>query len=211
MNQKRIPEWLIKCIWLVVIVLLASGYFLLNKPRGSTHLLETAIDDWIPLVPGFVFPYVSLYLLLVLSVWLFLKADTKVFSMAALAVCIDLVLSDIIYIFFQTRIERPVLSGSDVSSDILNWIYSIDEPLNAFPSLHTSSSVLCMLLWRKVGSRFWPVIMIWALFIVASTVLTKQHYFVDILGGIAVATLSYCAAIRLVRSVGKPSREGAES
>ena len=211
MNQKRAPDWLIKAIWLVVIVLLGSGYFLLNQPRESTHILEIAVDDWIPLVPGFVFPYVSLYLLLVLSVWRFLKVETKLFSLAALAVCIDLVLSYILYIFFQTRIERPVVSGSDVSSDILRWIYSIDEPFNAFPSLHTSSAVLCTLLWQKVGSRFWPIILLWAVFIVASTVLTKQHYFVDILGGMAVAILSYYIATKLVRSVSKPAGEGAES
>ena len=210
MNQGRIPDWLIKCIWLVVIVLLASGYFLLNKPRESPHFLETAMDGWIPLVPGFVFPYISLYLLLVLSVWRFLKVDMKVFSLAALAVCIDLVVSYIFYIAFQTRIERPIVLGSDIPSDILRWIYSIDEPYNAFPSLHTSSAALCTLLWRKVGSRFWPVIMLWAVFIVASTVLTKQHYFVDILGGIAVAALSYYAATKLVRSVSKSSEGVAE-
>ena len=210
MNQRRVPDWLIKAIWLVVILLLGSGYFLLNQPRESTYFLETAIDDWIPLVPGFVFPYVSLYLLLVLSVWRFFKAETRIFSLAALAVCIDLVLSDIFYIFFQTRIERPVVSGPDVSSDILRWIYSIDEPFNAFPSLHTSSAVLCTLLWRRVGSRFWPIILVWAVFIVASTVLTKQHYIVDIFGGIAVGIVSYYVATKLVRSVSKPSGEVAE-
>jgi len=211
MNRGRIPHWLIKFIWLVVIVLLASGYFLLNEPRESTHILETAIDDWIPLVTGFVFPYVSLYLLLVLTMWRFLKADMKVFSLAALAVCIDLVVSYIFYIAFQTRIERPLVSGSDISSDILRWIYSIDEPFNAFPSLHTSSAVLCTLLWRRAGSRFWPVILLWAAFIVASTVLTKQHYFVDILGGMAVAIVSYFVATRLVNSLSKPAGELHES
>src|SRR4030042_3166621 len=208
MNRRGIPHWLIKCVWLVVIVLLASGYFLLNEPRESTPILETAIDDWIPLVPGFVSPYISLYLLLLLTAWRFLKADTRIFSLAALAVCLDLVVSYIFYIAFQTRIERPIVSGSDISSDILRWIYSIDEPFNAFPSLHTSSAVLCTLLWRKDGSRFWLVILLWAVFIVASTVLTKQHYFVDILGGMAVAIASYYVATKLVRSVSKSSEEG---
>jgi membrane-associated phospholipid phosphatase len=211
MNQGRIPDWLVKIIWLVVIVLLASGYFLLNEPRESTHILEITMDDWIPLVPWFVFPYISLYLLLLLTAWRFLKAETRLFNLAALAVCIDLVVSYIFYIAFQTRIERPVLSGSDVSSDILRWIYSIDEPYNAFPSLHTSSAVLCTLLWRRAGSRFWLVILMWAAFIVASTVLTKQHYFVDILGGMAVAIASYFIATKLVSSLGKPAREVDES
>ncbi|MBM3157299.1 MAG: inositol phosphorylceramide synthase [Chloroflexi bacterium] len=207
MNQKKVRATIVKSVWLVVIVLLGSGYFLLNEPRESIHILRTAADSWIPLAPGFVFPYVSLYLLLVFTILRFLKAETRLFSMAALAVCIDIVLSYIFYVFFQTGIERPTVSGSDISSDILRWIYSIDEPYNAFPSLHTSSAVLCTMLWRRVGSRFWLVIMIWAGFIVASTVLTKQHYFVDILGGIAVAIVSYFAASKAVRTVSRTAGE----
>ena len=57
MNHHRVPDWLIKFIWLLVILLFASGYFLLNKPRGPVHVLETTVDDWIPLIPAFVFAY----------------------------------------------------------------------------------------------------------------------------------------------------------
>jgi membrane-associated phospholipid phosphatase len=199
MNQSRVPDWLIKFIWLLVVLLLFSGYFLLNKPRGSAHILETTVDDWIPLIPGFVFSYISLYVLLAVSVWRFWKADMRLFKLAALAVFTALALSYLIYLFFQTKIERPVIIGSDISSDVLRWFYSIDEPYNAFPSLHTSTSILCALLWRKAGSSIWPIISLWAVLVVASTALVKQHYIADVFGGMAVAILSYYVATELVR------------
>jgi membrane-associated phospholipid phosphatase len=197
MNRNRVPDWLVKCIWLVVLLLLFLAYFLLNNLREPVHSLELTVDDHIPLVPAFVFPYLSLYLLLVVSVWRFLKAETKVFSILALAIGLDLVISYLIFLFYQTQVERPVIVGSDISSSILRAVYSIDKPFNAFPSLHTSLSTLLVLLWGRLGSRIQPIIALWAVFIVASTLLTKQHYIADVLGGVAIALVSYYAAIKL--------------
>jgi membrane-associated phospholipid phosphatase len=196
MNQNRIPGWLVKSIWVIVLLLLFLAYFLLNSPREPIHSLETTVDDRIPLLPAFVFPYLSLYALLAISLWRFLKAETRIFSIAALAISLDLVLSYLVFFFYQTQVERPVILGSDVSSSILRTVYSMDKPFNAFPSLHTSLSTLLVLLWGRVGSRIQPIIALWAVFIVASTLLTKQHYIADVFGGVAVALMNYYVAIR---------------
>ncbi len=196
MNQNKIPDWLVKCIWLLVLLLLFLAYFPLNSPREHIHSLETTVDDWIPSLPVFVFPYLSLYALLAISLWRFLKAETRIFTTAALAISLDLVLSHLVFFFYQTQVERPVILGSDVSSSILRWVYSMDKPFNAFPSLHTSLSTLLVLLWGRVGSRIQPIIALWAVFIVASTLLTKQHYIADVFGEVAVALMSYYVAIR---------------
>jgi len=203
MNHHRVPDWLIKFIWLLVILLFASGYFLLNKPRGPVHVLETTVDDWIPLIPAFVFAYISLYALLVVSLWRFWKADIGVFKLAALAVFIDFALSYLCYLFLQTGIERPVITGTDISSDVLKAVYSVDEPFNAFPSLHTSLSALCALLWLKAGSNIWIIVLLWAVLIIASTVLVKQHYIVDVFGGVVVAMVSYYGATKLASLLGR--------
>jgi membrane-associated phospholipid phosphatase len=196
MNQNRIPGWLVKSIWVIVLLLLFLAYFLLNSPREPIHSLETTVDDRIPLLPAFVFPYLSLYALLAISLWRFLKAETRIFIIAALAISLDLVLSYLVFFFYQTQVERPVILGSDVSSSILRTVYSMDKPFNAFPSLHTSLSTLLVLLWGKAGSRIRPIIALWAVFIIASTLLTKQHYIADVFGGVAVALMSYYGAIR---------------
>lgn len=196
MSQHKIPGWLVKSIWLAILLLLFLVYFLLNNARGHIHSLEMPIDDRIPVLPAFVFPYLSIYALLALSIWRFLKAETRIFTIAALAIGLDLVLSYLVFLSYQTQVERPVILGSDISSDILRWVYSVDKPFNAFPSLHTSISTLLVLLWRKAGSRLQPIIALWAALIIASTLLTKQHYIADVLGGIAVALVSYYCAVR---------------
>ncbi len=196
MNRHRIPGWLVKFIWLVVLSLLAFDYFALNSYREPIHSLETTVDDRIPLLPVFVFPYLSLYALLALSLWRFLKSETRIFSIAALAISLDLVLSYLVFLFYQTQVERPVIVETDVSSDILRAVYSFDKPFNAFPSLHTSLSMLSVLLWSKVGSRIQPIIAVWAVLIIASTVLTKQHYIADIGAGIAASLVSYYIAVK---------------
>lgn len=204
MNQNKIPGWLVKSIWLAVLLLLYLAYFLLNSARGHVHSLEMTADDRIPLLPAFVFPYLSLYALLAISLWRFLRAETKIFTIAALAIGLDLVLSYLVFLFYQTRVERPVILGSDISSGILRWVYSVDKPFNAFPSLHTSMSTLLVLLWGRVGSRIQPIIALWAVCIIASTLLTKQHYIADVLGGVTVALVSYYAATKFDSSaVGK--------
>lgn len=197
MNRKRIPDWLVKCIWLAVLILLFLAYFLLNNLREPIHSLELTIDDHIPLLSPFVFPYLSLYVLLVISLWRFLRAETSIFTIAALAISLDLVISYLFFLFYQTQVERPAILGSDVSSSILRMVYSHDKPFNAFPSLHTSLSTLLALLWGRVGSRTQPAIVLWALLIIASTLLTKQHYIADIFGGMAVALISYFCATKL--------------
>ena len=119
------------------------------------------------------------------------------FSIAVLAVSINLVLSYLVFFFYQTHVERPVIVGSDVSSSILKAVYSFDKQFNAFPSLHTSIATLLVLLWGKAGSRIQPIIAVWAALIIASTVLTKQHYIADVGGGIATALVSYYGAVQL--------------
>jgi len=197
MNRNRVPDWLVKCLWLIVLLLLFYVYFPLNNLREPIHSLELTVDDHIPVVPAFVFPYLSLYLLLVISLWRFLKAETKVFSILALAIGFDLVISYLVFLFYQSQVERPVIAGSDISSSILREVYSSDKPFNAFPSLHTSLSTLLVPLWGRVGSRIQPIIALWAVFIIASTLLTKQHYIADVLGGIAVALVSYYSTVGL--------------
>jgi membrane-associated phospholipid phosphatase len=207
MNHSRVPDWLVKCIWLIVLLLLFLAYFLLNSLREPIHSLELTVDNRIPLLPAFVLPYLSLYVLLVISLWRFLKAETRIFTIAALAISLDLVISYLVFFFYQTRVERPVILGSDVSSSILRTIYSLDKPFNAFPSLHTSLSTLLALLWGRIGSRIQPAIALWAVFIIASTLFTKQHYIADVLGGVAVALISYFAGVRLgAFAIGKKNR-----
>ena len=69
-------------------------------------------------------------------------------------------------------------------------IYNMDEPNNLFPSIHCSESWFCLrgiLKCKKVNKPLKLASVVMTVGIFASTVLVKQHVFIDILGGVAVA------------------------
>ena len=119
------------------------------------------------------------------------------FGGAVLAVIVDLAVSYAIFFVYQTHIDRPLITTTDLPSLLLKAVYQSDRPYNGFPSLHTSLSTMVVLLWRRAGFRASGVIAVWAGLIVASTVLVKQHYFLDIVGGIAAGVFAYVAAVSI--------------
>ena len=72
---------------------------------------------------------------------------------------------------------------------IFSWA---DEPTNLFPSIHCVASWMavrgaCMM--KGMPRWYVPLHFVVAVLVFASTVLVKQHFFVDIFAGIAVAEL----------------------
>ncbi|MCX6013247.1 MAG: phosphatase PAP2 family protein [Chloroflexi bacterium] len=182
---------------LIAVIVL---YYVLNNPGQSTHELNTIIDNWIPLVTWAVIPYVSWYLLLGITIIRFIIYGPVKFGHAALAAFIILLISCLFYAFFQTIIDRPEIMRNDFPARILKFIYRNDNPYNAFPSTHSSLSTLCIMLWRKNSSKvIYIFICVCCVMIICSTVLVKQHYFVDIIGGIIVGVAGYYLAGRMFR------------
>ena len=76
-------------------------------------------------------------------------------------------------------------------------IYSADGgtiAYNLFPSYHCLISAYCYLGVRKqrgISKGFKIYSLVMAILISFSTVLTKQHYIVDVFGGILIAVLCY--------------------
>ena len=106
------------------------------------------------------------------------------------------------FIFLPTTNVRPEIDGTSIADKLTNGIYSIDQPTNLFPSLHCLVSwfVFIGVRWRKNVKR-WVKILIFvsAVAIMASTQFLKQHYIVDLLGGVVLAELCYyiCGRISL--------------
>ena len=176
----------------ISIVLAAAIYFtneiydLLNHgPR--VWLFKTPLDDALPVVKQFVVPYVSLNYVVYFTLIFFLLFRTKVFHSAALAMITALLVSYFFYFFFQTEVIRPVLTGTDLFTRMIQNVYAGDHPFNDFPSLHTSVSTLLAIHWFSFDRRAGIIASIWAAFVVASTVLIKQHYVADVAGGLLLA------------------------
>ena len=120
------------------------------------------------------------------------------FHSASLAMLTVFFVSYFFYFFFQTEVIRPPLTGTDLFTRMIQNVYAGDHPFNDFPSLHTSVSTLLAIHWFRFDRRAGIVASIWAVFVVASTVLIKQHYVADVVSGLLLAFGASWLYIKLI-------------
>jgi membrane-associated phospholipid phosphatase len=92
--------------------------------------------------------------------------------------------------------ERPVVTGSGTTFELVRLLYRLDAGWNVFPSLHVAHSVLVTLLYLQHDRRRSPLVAAGTALIALSTVLVKQHYIVDVPAGALLAWLCYRAVAR---------------
>ncbi len=205
-------------LFLAALLLITVGYggAQIVAPVGAP--IGIAVDESIPFVPVFVVFYAA-YFLFILVPWILLWRRDREYRLMALCFIATIAVSVIIYLFWQTSSPRATFEVTDGFTWLIQQIYGTDKNLNAFPSLHTSLSLLTALfVWRsrtgaaRVRARGLPWLGIaaaaLAALIIASTVLTKQHGVVDVAGGLALGGAVYWLVARRVSGNGRP-RSGA--
>jgi len=152
------------------------------------------IDDRIPFLIWFVIPYAIWMPLLYISfIYLGLK-DRSLYWRTIIAYNAAVIVCNIIFILFPTYMPRPDISGNDIFTMLVQFIYSNDEPVNCFPSIHCLTSYLLLITMNRhklltAGLRITFSIVF--LSIIASTVFIKQHAWVDVVGGVLLAEAAY--------------------
>jgi membrane-associated phospholipid phosphatase len=102
-----------------------------------------------------------------------------------------------IFLFFPTVIERPPRpDGTSLADGLYRWLIGIDTPANCFPSGHiTAPAIGCWFLARQ-RFRWWPGIVGVYSVLAVSVLTTKQHYVIDIAGGLVTAAIGIVTASR---------------
>lgn len=163
------------------------------------HNFTTDFDRSVPFCPAWVSIYVLSFPFWVISYALTAKANTKEFwyrfvfaDMLARIVC------GIIFLLIPTTNVRPEIIGDGFWDNAMAFIYSADLPYDLFPSIHCLASLMCYLGIRKcavIPKAYRYGTLIFAILIFISTQLTKQHYIVDVFGGIAVALCCFALSM----------------
>ncbi len=188
----------------VVAAINSSVYWWLNHHlRAPMELPLTPLDRAIPFLPWTMWPYLALFLsdvILPLSL-----RDRRVFREVVMAYAIAIVANVVIWNLVPTTYPRPTPpSGDSITDAAFRIMVSMDTPNVCFPSGHiTIPAVGC---WGFAREHPRLRVAIWVVFGVLSlTVLTtKQHYAVDILGGLGTALLG----IAVVGRRGRGRAEG---
>ena len=192
--------WLnaVLCIALAVAVYFTDEIYNLLNHGPAVLNLRTPLDVALPVVRPFVIPYVSLNPVVYFTLIVFLLFRTRVFQSACLAMLTAWFVSYLFYFFLQTEVIRPVLTGTDLFTRMIQGVYATDNPYNDFPSLHTSISTLLAIHWFQFDRHAGVVAAVWTALIVASTVLIKQHYVADLVAGLLLAFGVSTLYIRLI-------------
>lgn len=197
----HIPKYSIKplilCVCFNFTIYLGSRFFYKNR---VFHNLTSYCDNRIPVIPIFVLFYFGSYLFWIVNYILISKVNKEHCYRFLMADLLGKLICGIIYINFPTTNIRPDIITPGIFPDILKFLYSIDSADNLFPSIHCLVSWYCFVglrnckgipAWYKCFSLFM------AIMICISTLTTKQHVIIDVLGGVMLAELTWKLSLHL--------------
>ncbi len=185
---------LIACFAMNCLVYWGSHNLVQNKKHYD---LTSKLDNQVPFVKEWVIIYVVCYFFWAINYILISREGRDKCYRFVFADLLSRLICGIIFIVYPTTNLRPTVAGSDFTSWLMNFIYRIDPATNLFPSIHCLVSWFCFVgirgskklpLWYKVFSC------IFAVLVFASTQFTKQHYLIDVVGGIVIAEVCFYIA-----------------
>jgi membrane-associated phospholipid phosphatase len=183
------------------LVSLAPMYFVIAiLTRGRvTHTPEIALDRAIPVQPEWMLVYGSLYVF-VLVLPLLVVRERSLIRRAMQSYLLVMVVSYVGFLLYPTAASRAGnVAGDGFGAWVLRFAYDLDPPYNCFPSLHVAYAFVSALSCSRVHRGVGAVAAVWAALIGISTLYTKQHYVVDVIGGGLAAYLAYFLFLRTSR------------
>lgn len=163
----------------------------LTSKRENVYHLYLQSELSIPLVPQFMWVYLSLYVIFIMPPF-FLKepALTKLGKEIIVGTC----LSGIVFLLFPSVLGFERVVPNEAYRNLFENIFALDLPHNMAPSLHiVYSGAISLAIFQaseKKGIKAFALL--WLLFISLSTLLVHQHHLIDIfLGYILVILLNF--------------------
>ena len=163
------------------------GYFLLQRyPVFPVRVMPVLIiDRLVPFVPGAAPIYVSQFATMSVLAWLTPSKDDLYRFCRGIGLISGV--GFLVFFFFPTSIVRPgFVPGHDFFYDL---VVRFDGTINACPSLHAAFGVFLVayapLAFRGLKFKTFFVGVVWACTasVLASTLLTRQHVFLDVIAG----------------------------
>lgn len=181
----------------ITILVLLGGYQIYLLPQKyqlrKYFNLNTALDDLIPFRPRWVWAYCFLYYPFLASVILTMT-DLRHFSFVITSFILLLVLQVLLAFLIPVKTPdswRSYDPDNSRSEKFLSNLQIVDQGGNCFPSMHVSAVFLTLFhILANISDWLTPwtgVMFVAAFLISASTVFTKQHFVLDIPGGIVLA------------------------
>jgi len=164
------------------IAYLAANRFI---DMRSCHNISTPVDEALPFMPYFIYPYSFIYVFSMLPS--LVCENRSLYFRTVVGSGLLIIISAAIFVVFPVSIPR----SNDLPAGFTGWVFSqldwIDNPVCGFPSLHVGLTMLatfCVFRENRILGWFCVVV---AMLTVLSTLLTKQHVLWDVAGGAVMA------------------------
>lgn len=189
MQRVRAHLWLKLVLYALLTIVFCIPYFLIQRVPGihPRTLPLTPVDEAIGYLPGSVYAYQSVYLLIPLLPFLATRrADLFHFVRGFFLLS---VVSCTIFLFFPVAGPRPEHAAGNWMTQL---VFSYDRNLNAFPSLHVGLAAYSVLFGSATQSRrLVALCALWLAVIMFATLAMKQHYFLDLPPALVLAWLAH--------------------
>lgn len=183
-----------------------SGY---NPFFDPWHPFVTSFDIMLPFIPETVWIYLSYVGMLFTTWWWSTQGPgcTRMFW----AIVLSSVIATIYFLFFPTQIPRITLNAVDADpATRAAWAFLLaaDKPTNCFPSLHVAEATLAAIGLARASPRWAPWGTVWAAAIILTTMTTRQHVLIDVLGGLGLALICWWLVEKFVAVEGEARQPG---
>jgi membrane-associated phospholipid phosphatase len=196
--NRYLPKWEILplCLILAVncVVYWGSAFLTANRYHYD---LTSAFDRAVPFLPVFIWIYILAFPFWAVN---YILAAQRGKDMFYRFVATDLTVHMacfLIFLIIPTTNVRPEITGDSISEKMLALIYALDggeNPSNLFPSIHCYLSWLCYRGLRKakeIPVWYQRFSLVFAILIIISTQVLKQHYLVDAISGVVLVELAW--------------------
>lgn len=196
--EKLIPVWAILPLISILVLntLVYSGSAILTGSRYHFDL-TMAFDRAVPLIPQFIwiyvlaFPFWGMNYLLAAQ-----RGKDQFYRFVATDITVHIVCL-LVFLILPTTNVRPEVTGAAISEKMLQFIYAVDggsSPSNLLPSIHCYVSWMCYRSVKGVeGIPKWyqSFSLVFAVLIIISTQVLKQHYIVDAIAGVVLVEIAW--------------------
>lgn len=184
--------WIQRLIALGLVAYFIFGYLPIaawNASRGIYHVVGFGFEEKIPFLVPFILGYSLVYGSILLIYWII--PNWLVFKKMAWGYFWVTTIHYLFFVLFPVKmIWRPeIVEVHNFFDWLAQFIFSLDNTYNCFPSLHVAYPTLAAVLaFEYIPKHRWLFVGL-SLLTAVSVVLVKQHYIVDALAGALVAIL----------------------
>lgn len=182
--------FLFLCVW----CFWGAVYFGVSLIPVSPQVISWDPVWSLPYVSAFVVPYTSTYVmpLALLAV----PCDRGTFRKFVTCHVAAILVSAPVFLLMPLVPPRATVLGDGPLDVLLGLQYALDVDGNCFPSLHVTLAFLTAFAVGACVPRLRPVMLVWAALVAMSTVLVRQHYVIDAVAGVVIATVIWRVVFR---------------